>query len=259
MKQLLFFIIGLLLFQNSFAQKGKYVEVEMITHPVKMGETIRTISQKYLVEPGEIYQFNKYAVDGIKAGMVLQIPVPVKDPVAVVEKKVKPKKIEVQQVDQANPKPIAVVKPTQVTKPSVSIAKPVIVTDSSKQTEYIVEAKETLYSLSKKFNISVDELKLNNPTIETNGLQVGMTLKIPSTRALKDNESSIGTAKAPSVVAKAKTEAIKTNTISHKVEPKETLYSLSKKYNVSVDEIQKQNQVELESGLKIGLVLTIKK
>lgn len=249
MKQLLYFVFGLLLFQNAFAQKGKYVEVEMITHAVQMGETIRTISQKYLVEPGEIYQFNKYAVNGIKAGMVLQIPVPVKDPVAVVEKKVKPKKAEVEQVD---PKPIAAPKPP-------TVAKPVMVTDTAKQTDYIVEAKETLYSLSKKFNISVDELKLSNPTIETAGLQVGMTLKVSSTRALKDNESSIGSAKTPSVVVKTKPETPKTNVITHQVEAKETLYSLSKKYNVSVEEIQKQNEVVLAGGLQIGLVLTIKK
>lgn len=249
MKQLLYFVFGLLLFQNAFAQKGKYVEVEMITHSVQMGETIRTISQKYLVEPGEIYQFNKYAVNGIKAGMVLQIPVPVKDPVAVVEKKVKPKKAEVELVD---PKPIAPPKPP-------TVAKPVMVTDAAKQTDYIVEAKETLYSLSKKFNISVDELKLSNPTIETAGLQVGMTLKVPSTRALKDNESSIGSAKTPSVVVKTKPETPKTNVITHQVEAKETLYSLSKKYNVSVEEIQKQNEVVLAGGLQIGLVLTIKK
>lgn len=257
MKKLLYLIFGLLLFQNSLAQKGKYVEVEMITHAVQMGETIRTISLKYLVEPGEIYQFNKYAVNGIKAGMVLQIPVPVRDPVAVVEKKVKPKKVESQQVDDVvESKPIAAVKPSQTTKP-VSIAKQVTVTDTSKLTDYVVEAKETLYSLSKKFNISVDELKWNNPTVEAAGLQVGMVLKIPSTRVLKDNESTIGTGKAPSLVVKPKIET--TNSITHKVEPKETLYSLSKKYSISVEEIQKQNEAVLVGGLQIGLVLTIKK
>jgi LysM repeat protein len=37
------------------------------------------------------------------------------------------------------------------------------------------------------------------------------------------------------------------------------LYSLSKKYNVSVDEIKQQNEVLLKNGLQIGQILTIKK
>ena len=49
------------------------------------------------------------------------------------------------------------------------------------------------------------------------------------------------------------------NIIIHKVLPNETLYSLSKKYQVTVDEIIVQNNELLKNGMKIGQTLTIKK
>jgi LysM repeat protein len=248
MKRILFFLFVTVLFQNVFAQKGKFVEVEMISHPVQMGETIRTISQKYLVEPGEIYQFNKYAVNGIKQGMVLQIPVPVKDPVAVSDKKGKPKKVEV---------PIETNQDENIAATPKTAPRPVV-TDTSKLTEYTVEPKETLYSLSKKFNISVDELKLANPSIETSGVQIGMVLKVPATRVLGATETSIGAKKPPVVETKPKASGPPV-VISHTVEPKETLFSLAKKYEVPLAEIIKQNPELNVSGLKIGMVLTITK
>jgi LysM repeat protein len=244
----IFLLILFFLAQNNFAQKGKYVEVEMITHPVQMGETIRTISQKYLVEPGEIYQFNKYAVNGIKQGMTLQIPVPVKDPIAASDKKIKPKKA-VAPTENTEEEKIAAT-PKTAPRPSVI--------DTTNQTEYTVEPKETLYSLSKKFNISVDELKLANPSIETSGVQIGMLLKIPSKRVLGSNESSIGSTKAPVVDAKPKVSSPPV-TVSHTVEAKETLFSLSKKYEVPLADIIKQNPALNVSGLKIGMILTITK
>jgi LysM repeat protein len=246
MKRSLFFLIAIVFMQNTFAQKGKFVEVEMITHPVQMGETIRTISQKYLVDPGEIYQFNKYAVNGIKQGMVLQIPVPVKDPIAASDKKGKPKKVEA---------PIETNQDESMAATPKTAPRPVV-SDNSKQTEYTVEPKETLYSLSKKFNVSVDELKLANPSLETSGVQIGMLLKIPSKRVLGTNETSIGTTKAPVVESKPKTPPV---VITHTVEPKETLFSLAKKYEVPLADIIKQNPSLNVSGLKIGMILTITK
>lgn len=49
--------------------------------------------------------------------------------------------------------------------------------ESDLKNEYIVQPKDTMYSLSKKFNISVDELKLINNMTE-NTLSIGQSLKI---------------------------------------------------------------------------------
>jgi LysM repeat protein len=46
--------------------------------------------------------------------------------------------------------------------------------------------------------------------------------------------------------------------IKHKVKVGETLYSLSKEYNISVSEIMEQNKFLSKKGLQVGQILTIK-
>ncbi len=46
----------------------------MVRHQVKLGETVKMLSKKYHVPPADIYRLNKFAVEGIREGMVLQIP-----------------------------------------------------------------------------------------------------------------------------------------------------------------------------------------
>ena len=65
---------------NGFGQnRKKDQEVDIINHEVQLGESVRLISKKYLVDPAEIYKLNKFAVEGISQGMVLKIPVPRKE------------------------------------------------------------------------------------------------------------------------------------------------------------------------------------
>ena len=83
-------LIFLLVFAPKlFSQSSEKRDVKIVNHQVMMGETVRMLSKKYLVSPADIYKMNKFAVDGISNGMVLQIPVPVKD--EVVEKSTKHK------------------------------------------------------------------------------------------------------------------------------------------------------------------------
>ncbi|MGQ2984221.1 LysM peptidoglycan-binding domain-containing protein [Flavobacterium sp.] len=57
-----------------------YVEEEaesgsfFIEHKVTQGEQMAMISRQYLIEPKEIYLYNTDAVNGIKSGTVLKIP-----------------------------------------------------------------------------------------------------------------------------------------------------------------------------------------
>lgn len=261
MKRIFSFLLIVFLLQNSLAQKNKNQEYELVNHVVEFGETVKLISKKYLVDPGEIYQLNKFAIDGISKGMILQIPVPVKDPV-LADEKVK-ELVKKQPVAKA-PEKKEVVK---VTVPALKVEtkqpeKEIAVIDRGSEIEHTVEPKETLYSLSKKYGVSADEIKLSNEQIAVSGLQIGMIVKIPGTKKLAANESSIGSTKTPvaEVSIPQEKEVVSQNqTITHIVEPKETLYSLSKKYGVTVDELIKQNQSLLVNGLKIGQTLTISK
>lgn len=107
---------------------------------------------------------------------------------------------------------------------------------------YTVQAKETIYGISKKLNITQEDLKKYNPSIE-NGLKKDFVLLIPVN--LIDNRLE----KNNNIVAESKT-------FTHVVEKGQTLYGLSKTYNVSQEDIIALNP-SANSGLKKGQILTI--
>lgn len=255
MRKFVLFFAAICMFQIGFAQ-NKNQEVDMVSHTVQLGETVRMLSKKYLVNPTEIYRYNKFAVDGISQGMVLQIPVPRKEPV-IQQEEPTPENTsdtaapsEPQSGYQETP---AEAKPQKNKAPKEQIT----VIDRDSATEHTVEVGETLYSLSRKYGISVDEIKLTNGGLKK-GLKVGQVVKIPSTKTIDSTGSSLGTMVTPTREV-AQENTVSTGTITHKVEPKETLYSLSKKYNITVDEIKAQNPELEKHGLQIGQTLTITK
>lgn len=102
-----------------------------------------------------------------------------------------------------------------------------------------VAPKETLYGIEKKYNVSDEALKKANPFLEKEGLQIGQTLVIPSQIGLKT------------------TNSIQSQVIFHEVLPKETKYSIAKKYDISIDELEKKNP-EIVANLPVGFKLIIK-
>ncbi len=261
MKKIVLFLLVSFLFVNGFSQvKKKDQEVDIISHQVQLGESVRMLSKKYMVDPSKIYKLNEFAVNGISEGMVLKIPVPKKE--VPLEKEVSEKTEEIAQTIPVEEK--TVIKET--IKEPVKQEKEVTTITRTTDVNHTVLPKETLYSLSKKYNVSVDDIKMSNESLLKTGMKIGQVLKIPSTKILSSNETIVTTEIKP-IAEKPVTEKpiIKSNAtstenvIKHKVEPKETLYSLSKKYNVTVDVIKEQNAVLLQNGLQIGQVLLIKK
>jgi LysM repeat protein len=107
---------------------------------------------------------------------------------------------------------------------------------------HVVSAKETVYGLTKLYNVTEDELEKANPGLKENGLKIGDELHIPSKKAIATP--------AKALVSDGKSAKI------HVVEPKETLYSISKEYNVSIEDLEKLNP-EIKDGLQIGFRIKI--
>jgi len=103
-----------------------------------------------------------------------------------------------------------------------------------------VEQGQTLYAISKTYNVLITDIEALNDSLK-NGLKAGMELKIP---ALSDKKS-----KSISLDNSGKF-------ILHKVDKKQTLYAISKKYNIDVDAIQQANP-EIIEGLKEGMLIKI--
>jgi LysM repeat protein len=101
-----------------------------------------------------------------------------------------------------------------------------------------IEEKETLYAISKRYGVAITAILEHNPTAD-GGLAVGQLLKVP-------------------YVPKTKTSTTSSGEVIHIVAAKETLFSISKLYNVTVDEIKSWNNLS-DNNLSTGQKLTIKK
>ncbi|MEQ3661502.1 MAG: NlpC/P60 family protein [Flavobacterium sp.] len=121
-----------------------------------------------------------------------------------------------------------------------------------------VSKGESFYSISKKYKITVEQLEALNPTISSANLKIGDELnlskdKIVSVPKLETTQDN------PTIVVAESTETTSSeNEIVHKVLPKETKYGISKKYKITIAELERLNPTIVD-GLLIGTDLVIKK
>ncbi|MBK5719700.1 LysM peptidoglycan-binding domain-containing protein [Dysgonomonas sp. Marseille-P4677] len=105
-----------------------------------------------------------------------------------------------------------------------------------------IEAKETLFSVSRMYNISVDDLKKANVGLDESTFNIGKTIRIPSF-----NTSSVV----------AGNNASANINIEYKVKKGDTLYNIGKNNNVSVEALLTANPSLKDGGLKDGMILII--
>ena len=216
MRKILIGSLILFLFANGYSQNHeKDPEVDMVLYRVKRGETIRLISKKYLLPPSEIYKYNKFATDGITEGMTLYLPVPRK---------------EIVTIEKEEPQDAA------------ASEKVVVAEEKEVVTEKVSEDKKEQLQTEKVEVISPEK----NTEIATQKEQVTTASNYPIVSATEVQSADVISSTDP-------------NTITHKVQKQETLYGLSKIYNITVDELKEQNKTVLKNGLQIGQTLTIKK
>lgn len=98
---------------------------------------------------------------------------------------------------------------------------------SRAQTTHKVQTGDTLYGLSKQYNLNIEEITRLNPQITGHSLKLGDIIRLP------EPETSV-----------------------YEVQPKETIYSLSKRFGVSQEALLRLNP-EIKDGLKIGILLRV--
>lgn len=111
--------------------------------------------------------------------------------------------------------------------------------EGARYIEYVVAPGETVYRISSTYNISISRLMEVNPELE-NGLKSGQLILIPLAEVVHTP-----------VVSKQGSEFDDPDLNVHTVAPGETLYSLSKKYDVSVGDLLKWNGMELRAGQQL--------
>ena len=227
----LFQIITFFLFFCS----GVVFSQKTIKHTVVSGESIYSIAKKYDVSESDIYELNPKS-----KGALLQL----KTVLLIPNKKSKSK---------SNKE----------------------VSSSKNATEtHIVESGESLYKIAKKYDISLEKLKELNPDIKPESIQIGDKIVV-SAKKVKEAPKEKETPKenkpkeTKTVVAEVANPVNPVNMDAnlctdelgnkvHTVTKGETLYRLSKKYKVSVKDLEEMNP-EIIANLPIGYEVVIKK
>lgn len=104
---------------------------------------------------------------------------------------------------------------------------------SSQTKNHIVQKGETIYGISRKYNITVSQLCSANNLSTTSVIKAGQALIIP--------------------ISEDKIE----KTDSYKVEKGDTLYAIAKRFGISVDTLKILNKMSGTDNLKVGQILTV--
>ena len=217
------FLFVLLSSSLSFAQPGVAPQKEVggvmsYIHTVELGNTLWGLQQMYGVKVEDIMSNNSNLNEGLSVGQKIIIPVP------------------------------NYVKPLPETS------------------KYKVKKGETLYGLSRKFNTTVDELIKINPEL-SKGLKKGQLIQVPGkieSEIAEEIEPEIIDEPVPNpFVADTILETQETVTVSfsdsivrHNVMSHETMYSISKRFMVSIEKIMEINKLST-TRLSEGQVLII--
>lgn len=203
-----------------FFSVGAFAQDNFIKHKISQGDNLSVIAKKYGVKVKDITDANPNAPKILKLNSVLLIPSKNK---SVVQGK---------------------------TKSEIKEPKSEAIVNNSGSHEVL--AKETLWGISKKYNVSVDDLKKANPSLETEGLKIGRQIIIPSNAvASVINSTAARETSKPDIIPLNEVE------IAVEVQSKETKYAIAKRYGITVAELEKQNP-SAKKKLRVGSILKIK-
>ena len=195
-----------------------------IKHTVVEGESIYSIAKKYKVSESDIYELNPKS-----KGALLQL----KTVLLIPNKNSKSKD-----------------------KKEVNSSK-----NLSSET-HIVESGESLYKIAKKYDISLEKLKELNPDIKPETIQIGDKIVIVAKKeTIKPKKQQPVEEVKIDITPVNKDANLCIDELGnqvHTVSKGETLYKLSKKYKVSVRDLEEMNP-EIVANLPIGYEVIVKK
>ena len=206
------------------------------TYIVKSGDSLWSIAKRYGVSIDDIKKANNLSSNLLNIGQVLIIPSEEEPPeigdfiVYTVSSGDNLYKI----ATKYNLTVDDLVNYNDLATTNLSIGQQLLipVQKTSETQTYIVKSGDTLYSIASKYGISVNTLK-NYNNLTTNVLGIGQKLNIPVT-----------------------SEQTSSNYLDYVVKKGDSLYSIASKYNTSVSDIMKINNLNT-SLLNIGMVLKI--
>ena len=177
-------------------------------HTVAKGQSLYSISSMYNIPIADIVKMNPGSDAGIKAGQALKIP-------------------------------------------QTSAGNQVVF--------HTIQAGETLYKLSVKHGVSVERICRANPGLSAQNFRIGQVIAIPPAGKSTPTSAEV----KPQVPVEAASQAPKSEPLKpkcremHKIKRKETVYSISRMYGITEEELIEANPEIKGKKLKKGKFLCI--
>lgn len=186
------------------AQESITVSDPYFLHTIEKGQSLYSIATMYNVSQSDIIRLNPGCEEKIYAGQTLKIP--------------QNKKGE------------------------------------QKQIFHTIQPQETLYQLTVKYGIPAKQICDANPGLSASNFKIGQVIVIPSFDEIMTEQTPTANLSAkkekPALDGKSKCRDM------HKVERKETIFSISRQYGITEEELTEANP-EIRKGLKKGTFLCI--
>ncbi|TAE74313.1 MAG: LysM peptidoglycan-binding domain-containing protein [Bacteroidetes bacterium] len=254
--------------------------MQKIKYTVKPGDNLLGISKQFNVSVLELKKKNRLTTNWLKVGQVLDIPEPTPLPENAIENAIHNiipiKNIEnniaknhtenINKNETENKEENDIKNNTKnnfqnETKSIIEVQNPIQNTENNntekvnlnrKIGKYIIQSGDTLYTIAKKYEMSVSGLKHINPLISANNLRLGMEVNVLME---KDNLTQNETQNVDNqnIDNQIKIEIPLTHTVARG----ESLYSITQKYEISIEELKTINQLEIGT-LQVGQVLFLK-
>ena len=120
------------------------------------------------------------------------------------------------------------------------------------ETFHTIQAGETLYKLTTMYNVSAKDICEANPGLSAENFRIGQVILIPQ----KKEEQTDAVVQTPTEQSTIQGPVVPRCKDMHKVKRKETVFSVSREYGISEQELLAANP-ELKNGMKKGQYLCI--
>ena len=203
-------------------------------HTVVAKENPTTIAKKYGVSVDELIKQNPKIKDGkIDIGDVLIIPNKQKNTLKTEEKKEEKKEDKKSTEKKSN----------------------------QKLGKIYLQPKQTIYGITRQYKISEEELRKLNPNLESH-MKVGEALVLPEDKIRKYGDKAsqqevVDTPKKDREEEK-KNQMLASEDGAYVVQPKDTYYGITRKFNISQSELFAINPGLEQRGLRSGDVIIVK-
>lgn len=211
MKRYITIILSLLLVQATITLRAQ--ESNHFIHTVSKGQTLYSISRMYQKSIQEIIEWNPGCEKSISVGQELRIP-----------------------------------------QEKAATAATTVADGEKKPRYHTIQPGETLYRLGKMYNVSPIEICEANPGLSINNFRTGEVILIP----VSDKAKVFPKTATPQQQAEKEEEKKPEIRTTHKVARGETIYSISRTYGISIEELLAANpELSKKKKLKRKTILQI--